>query len=215
MATIQEIINYAERYYPRTTLISTANKVLDLNDIHNTAYLRLKRLKNDFEIYEIYTIANEPFYSLPGNCRIDDILKIEVSDDVSDLTSSQYFYSGLNDDIGIGNYFGRVTEGLFYLFSNGYPINITGLVARLYYYPRPALLLPSVLTAVPDLDLDYHDLLKFGLIQAMASQGHDPDYDIADHWQAEYDTKMALIEENLKARNDNAPLRRAEMKERM
>ena len=215
MPTVQQIIDFAERFYPKGELISDANKVSDLNAIQSDVFITLKKLKNDYTIHEFFTVADDPFYDLPSDARIEDIFKVEVSDDVLDLTTSEYNYAGIGDEVSIGNFYGRGTAGLMFLFNNGYPINITGLAVRLYYYARPTLLSSSILSAVPDLDVDYHDLLKFKLIQMMASQGHDPDFEVADHWQQEYDFKLGKIMQNLSERNNNAPLKRAEARERM
>jgi hypothetical protein len=63
----------------------------------------------------------------------------------------------------------------------------------MYYYPRPATLLVSTLTQVPDLDPDYHSILCYLLIVELANQGHNPDTEIADYWQRKADENMNQI----------------------
>lgn len=156
-----------------------------------------------------------PIYPLPDRCRINDIVKLTVSTDTSYTKFEEYKYAGLSDDISKGKYYGRAAEGTFFLFSDGLPLKIAGLKIFIYCYPRPTELTADNLSAIPDLDEDYHDLLKFGLIQMLASQGHDPDTQIADHWQDEYDFKMNKVLASIEERYNNAPTRRAEAMERM
>jgi hypothetical protein len=213
MATVQEIINFADRKFPNSE--TTANKIIDLNDIYLDLYIMINKLKNELEPYPFITLSNQSKYPMPSNCRIENIEKIVVSTDVYGTTFNSFDYAGLEDNISSGRYYGRATEGTFFLFEDGLPLQTTGLIGQIYYYKRPTLLSSLSLSTIPELDVDYHDLLKFGLIQSLAAQGHNPDTEIADYWQKKYDEKLKKVMDDLSERYNVAPTRKTQAKERM
>jgi hypothetical protein len=204
MSTVQQIIDYADRKFPNAE--TDANKIIDLDDLHKKAYVQIARLKNDYEIYETETIADQLTYSLPSNCTIDNIIAVKVSQSATITTSSEwdtYEYAGLNDKIDNGYYYARATSSTIALTKDGIPINTSGLSIRIFYYKTPAAL--SAVGDTPELDSDYHDLLKCGLIQTLASQGHNPDTEIADYWQKKYDEFIEEVKESLSDRYNSSP----------
>ena len=210
MPSVNQIIAYADRKFPNSE--SDANKIIDLGDLHKEIYVKIARLKNDYEIYETDTIADQLTYSLPSNCSIDNIIAIKVSQTAtidSDTGWDTFEYAALNDDVSSGNYYGRATNSTFALVKNGAPINTAGLSIRIFYYKTPASL--SAVTDTPELDSYYHDLLKYGLIQSLAIQGHSPDTEIADYWQKKYDELLRDIEKNLAYRYSGAVNRTIEL----
>lgn len=214
MSSVSEIINFADRKFQNSE--TTANKVSDLNDIYLDLYIKINRLKNETEIYELTTIADQPTYSLPSNCRMENIERVVISTDTTGTEFEVVDYIGIKDELlSVGRYYGRATEGTFFLFEDGLPVQTTGLIVQIYYYKRPTLLSESSLSTIPELDTDYHDLLKFGLIQSLASQGLDPKTDIADYWQAKYDEKLKEVMDDLSERYNTAPTQRSQVRERM
>ena len=204
MATIQEIITYADRKYPNQE--TDANKILDLNDMHKHIFTKISRLKNEFEIYETDTIEDQLTYGLPSDCLLSNIIAIKVSPSttVTNATKwNEFDFAGLNDDIESGYFWGDGGSSLFSLVYNGLPLTQTGLSIRIFYYPEPAEL--TVVTQTPDLDAYYHSLLKYALIQDLASQGQNPDTDIADYWQIKYDEFMKETEDSLNERYNATP----------
>jgi hypothetical protein len=204
MPSVQQIIDYTDRKYPNQE--SDANKIIDIDGIHKTVYVKIARLKNDYEMYETTTIAGQLTYALPSNCTIDNIIAVKVSQSTT-ITSSTgwdtYEYVGLKDNIDTGYYYGRATSSTIALTKDGLPINTAGLSVRIFYYKTPNAL--SKTTDIPELDSDYHDLLKYGLIQSLASQGHSPDTEIADYWQKKYDEFMQDVVDSLSDRENSAP----------
>jgi len=204
MSAVQQIIDYADRKFPNSE--TDANKIIDLDDLHKKAYVQIARLKNDYEIYETETIADQLTYSLPSNCTIDNIISIRVSQSTTITASTiwdTYEYAGLNDKIDNGYFYGRATSSVVALTKLGLPIGTDGLSIRIFYYRTPVSL--SAVTDTPELDSDYHDLLKYGLIQTIAAQGHNPDTEIADYWQKKYDEFMEDVKESLGDRYNSAP----------
>lgn len=205
MATVQQIITYADRKFPNQD--SSANKILDLDDIHKAIYVELARLKNDIEIVDGgTTVAGQLTYPLPANCTIDNIVSIKVSQSATITASTEWYtheYAGLNDDISSGTFYIRANSTEIGLIKDGEYIATSGLQIMFYYYKTPAAI--TLVTDTPELDSDYHDLLKFGLIQTLASQGHNPDTEIADYYQKKYDEFMQNVVDSLSDRYNKAP----------
>lgn len=215
MATIQEIITYADRKYPNQE--TDANKVLDLNDIHKNIFTKISRLKNAYEIYDTDTIADQLTYTLPSDCLINNVITILVSSTTEAISNSTVWnkcdFAGLNDSNEGGYFWGDGGGSVFSLAYNGLPLTLTGLSIRIFYYPEPAELLSSALSATPDLDEYYHSLLKYALIQDLASQGQNPDTSVADYWQYKYDEFMKEIEEDLNNKYNQNPTSNNQIKE--
>jgi hypothetical protein len=214
MPTVQEICDYADRKYPNSE--TAANKVSDLNDIHSEVFVKIARLKNEYEIYETSTVADQLTYSLPSNCTIDNIIAVKVSKTTTISSSTEwndYEYAGLNLETTIGRYYGYSPDQKIALLNDDLPISTTGLSIRIFYYKKPSALSSSNMSAVPELHEDYHNLLKYGLIQALASQGHNPDTEIADYWQKKYDEFMDAVVKNLSDRGSKMSTNSAQAQE--
>jgi len=213
MSTVQEIIDFADRMFLNSE--TTANKIKDLNDIYVDLYVSLNRLKNDIEITNLSSVADLAIYTLPSNCRIENIEDVLISTSTSGTEFESVSYAGIKDDITSGKYYGRASESTFFLFEDGLPVQTTGLIIYIYYYKRPTLLDSNNLSAIPELDVDYHDLLKSGLIQSLASQGPNPETGTADYWQAKYDEKLKKVTNALSERYNTASTQRSQVRERM
>lgn len=214
MSTVQEIINYADRKYPNQETV--ANKIEDLNDIHNELFIKIAKLKHAYEQHEFYTVSNQMTYILPSNCHIDNIIKdgVKVATDLTvtaNTTFDTYEYAGLNDDIDSGNYYGDGGNGTIDLVKDGKPISTTGYSVRLFFYARPTPL--TAATDTPDLDSDYHALLKYGLIQSLASSGNNPDTEIADYYQRKHDDFFKEVEDSLNDKFNKTPTQSNQAKE--
>lgn len=206
MSTVQQICDFADRKYPNSE--TDANKVSDLNDIHKRVYVKIAKLKNELEPYEITTIANQLTYNLPSDCSIDNIVSVKVPQSTTITASTEwdeYNFAGVNDDTTSGYWYGDGGNGLIALLKDDLPISTAGLSIRLFYYKRPNALSSADMTATPELDEDYHDVLKFQLVSELASQGQSPDTEIADFWQRKTDEFLAEVEKNLLKRYKKAP----------
>jgi hypothetical protein len=216
MPTVQEIINYVDRKYPNT--VTTANKVIDLDSIHKKIFMELNKLSNNYTSANVLTVADQKVYALPNLCRHPNIVRIDTSntDTVSDSTIwAVHNYKGLNDEKTGGYTYGYISPTEFSIEYNGYPLKEDDLVIRVFFYPYPVALTSDVtgLAATPQLDSDYHDLLKFALISEIASEGQYPDADIADYWQARYDEFMKNVKESLYSDSTMFPVSNLQIKE--
>jgi hypothetical protein len=213
MATLQQIIDFLNRKYPSHGE-SNANIVLDLDRIHKDVYMRLRRLSNDYKTHDIDTIADQRDYALPTTFKIEDVNKVEVSLDEDGTQWESYEYRGVADIDINGRYYGRAKDGKIFIIKDTRAITADNLIIRLYYFPRPVDLTTVSLAQVPELDVDYHDLLNFGIVQEMASQGHNPDIEIANYYQQKFDEKLQTIKSDISGKLSKAPLRIPQVKER-
>jgi len=208
MPTAQQIINWVDRFFPN--IETSANKLSDLNDIHKALYIKLQRLGNTITLDATQTTTSGTLsYTKPTNCTFDNIVSIKVSQTTgtpdANTVWDTFKYAGENDDVSIGSYYSKdVTDDTkIALTMDGSPISTTGLVIRNRYYARPADI--SSFSDTPDLDEDYHDLLKFKLAQRLAISGSNPDIDVANGWQAEYDEYLRDVMISIGDRDMKAP----------
>jgi hypothetical protein len=66
---------------------------------------------------------------------------------------------------------------------------------------------------VPNLNPDYHVLLKYALINSAASQGNNPDTEIADFYQRKFDERLKKIKDDISERYSQTPNQTAQAKE--
>ena len=81
------------------------------------------------------------------------------------------------------------------MLKDGDPIDTAGYEIRIYYFRTPNTL--TATTDTPQLEDQYHNLLKYGLISMIASQGHNPDTQIADYYQRKFDEQFMIVEQNI------------------
>jgi hypothetical protein len=200
MSTVQEIIDFANRKYPNSGE-STANMILDLNDIQKEVFVKILKLRNEQQIWSFTTADSLPVYDLPADCSIDLIISVQVSKSANPSEASEYDtyeYAGLQDDVSNGNYFYDGGKNLdtgyakIGLVSNGENLQTDDLEVRVFYYKRANVL--TLVTDTPNLNPDYHSLLKYALITSLASGGQNPDTQIADYYQAKFDEFFKTIQ---------------------
>lgn len=218
MSTVSQIISYAELIYPRVNDISTANQIKILNRIMDEINNKLLRVRWENDPYEMYSVADQPSYTLPTDCTPDNVIKVIVSQEVSTSLSTstewdEYSYVGMLDksDVSFGDYY-ILQDNLIFLFKDGEPLDTTDYVIRLYYYRKPTNL--SAVTDTPEIEEAYHNLFEYGLIQSVASIGDNPEGSIADYWQKRFDEELMVNKRNLEDKFDNAPLKTRQIDER-
>lgn len=216
MPTLQQIRDYLVRKFPPADNETDANIVSDLNDIHKRVFVKIKRLKNEFEMYEDTTIADQLTYSLPSDGSVDNIIAVKVAQSAPVTASTQwdtFDFAGVNDDTTHGNWYSDSGNNIISLLQDDLPITTAGLSIRIFYYKRPNALSSSDMTTVPELDEDYHDVLKFQLISELASQGDNPDTEIADFWQRKADEFLKDIMDNLSDKYNKTPTQSSQVAE--
>lgn len=207
MPTVAQIIAFADRYYPND--VSDANCIIDLETIHKAVYNKIIRLKNIYETSTSYTVADQLTYTLPTDCLPENIIKIEVSEDATgsiddDTIWNEHERSILSQDIDEGYFWHNMSDTTIILSNDGAAYDTANYEIKYCYYPSPTAI--SLTTQTPDLDAEYHDLLYYGLIQALASQGSNPDSYVANYYQQKFDERMKEIISLLEERYTEAPI---------
>ena len=203
MSTSAQIISWATLFFPNS--VSDANQIIMLDHAHKELYNKIKRLKYEFSMNgDHVTIADQFSYTKPTDCDFDQIFMIQVSQDTQaniddDTVWDTYEYASLEQDISSGHYWGRASDTAFCLLEDGDPIDTAGYEIRIYYYRTPNSL--TATTDTPQLETQYHNLLKYKLIAMLASQGHNPDTQIADFYQRQFDEEFEAIKKNIEKKD--------------
>jgi hypothetical protein len=204
--------------YPRTADVSSANKIIILNQILDEIDNKLLRVRWEHDYYTSYSIDDQLTYSLPSDCKPEQIIKIMVSQEATgsiddDTVWDTFEYVGVNDsrEIDDGCYYTFIGNNTVMLVKDGAALQTTNLEIRWYYYREITAI--SATTDIPEVDAKYHNLLKYGLIQNCASIGDNPDATIADYWQRKYDGEMTTALKDLQDKFDTAPLKARQVEE--
>ena len=196
-------MDFAAIFYPNS--VSDANQITILDHIHKEIYNKIKRLKYDFDMNgDQSTIADQLTYTKPTDADFDQIFMIQVSQDLAASIDSEtiwdtYEYTDLKSDISTGYYWGRASDTAFALVKDGEAIDTTGYEIRVFYFRTPNAL--TAVTDTPELETQYHNLLKYKLISMLASQGANPDTQIADYWQRYYDEEFIAVQKNIEKKD--------------
>jgi hypothetical protein len=165
MPTVQEIVDKIDRKYPNGA--TDAQKV-DLIDTWQKRIFRKYRIPTSAE-YEI--LADTYAYNLGIKPRlIFDVLVDGVSIPRKSLigssTDSSTFYTFIDNFIRI------------------YPTPTEDGTLAIYYYGTPATVTSANMSAIPELDEDFHDLLVYGPCKELAED--DQRYDVSTGFAIQY-----------------------------
>lgn len=207
MPTAGQIIDWVNRYYPN--IESTANKLIDLDQIHKSVYEKIIRQKNITSMFTDYTIADQYTYTFISDCKPDNIFKILVSDTVTSSIDEntkwqEYQFADLGKDVESGYYWTPLTRTTYILIKDGLPLPTSDWEIRIYYYNSPVSI--TLTTQTPTLDEEYHDLLKYALVQMLASEGDNPDTEVANYYQLKYQERFNEITDSMAERRDATPV---------
>lgn len=213
--TVEDILNYVDRKFPNQE--NTANKIIDLNKNYSELFVVLKRLTNTYGLDETdVTVANQEEYDLPTGVRIEDILKLEVETYNGSGEFEEFVYAGLKDDISYEKVFMRgSTVSKYYLYDDEEALTTADRIIKVYYNVRPITFSADNLSAIPNIDEEYHSLLCYALIVELSSQGNNPYRDVANYYQQKYDEFMREVMRDIEDRaTANGRLYIKEQKER-
>ena len=199
---VSELITFIDRKYSNSE--SSANKILDIDAIHKRIFMKLSRLSNNYTKHTDVTIADQLVCNFPADCSPENVISIQVSD-LAGEEWTEYKYAGLKDYISSGYYWTTDTAGTYALLDYGEVIATNDLGIIIYYYKTPATI--SLVTNTPELDSLYHLILAYQEISDLASQGHNPDAEIADFWQRKADELFAEAKDDLYEKNNSKPKR--------
>lgn len=205
MPTVQQLLtDVATRLQYSTNSFPDATVIGWMNDTQNEIW----KWMSSTDQYQFSTIAGQALYTIPDDMRLDRIQSVQVSDStVIDGTEGYltYVFAGQDDELVGNQYFDALGEiGLYPVPSTAAG---TGHSVKITYEPRPVQLSTSTLATVPSLDADYQDILKWRVLRDIARSGRDPDTDLANNYQADYDALFARIKLDYYKRKQAEPKR--------
>lgn len=200
MPTVQQLINDIDNRLPNS--FDNDFKVNAMNEVMRKIFKYL----NAKDIYQFATIKNQSTYSLASNIVFDEILTVEMADDLtvtSSTTFTSYGYKGLDEEMTDNSYYDAL-NGLIGL----YPVpTTTGYTVNIIFEKRPTLLSASDLTATPEINEDYHDLLKFYTLSVIAKSGHNPDVQLANNYMTDYNNIWFLMRKDSDEKKMKNPIK--------
>lgn len=200
MPTVQQIIDDIDERLPNS--FSNSFKVNAMNEVMRKIF----KYMNEKDIYPFTTIANQATYSLASNIVFDEILTVEMADDLTvttNTTFTSYAYKGLDEEMTSNSYYDAL-NGLVGL----YPVpKTTGYTVNIVFEKRPALLSASDLSVTPEINEDYHDLLKFYTLSVIAKSGHNPDTQLANNYLADFNDVWLLMRKDADEKKLKNPIK--------
>ncbi|MCL6479073.1 MAG: hypothetical protein K6T65_11775 [Peptococcaceae bacterium] len=187
MPTIQQLLDDIDLRYPNSLTI--AQKLYWMNRIQKEIF---QEAKHEAPPYYFTTVSGQSFYPLPSDCDPDDIIKFTIetksgSNDYNPLTFREF---DSDEYVASTDEFCTVFNGNIYL--NPQPtVSTAGRKVYVYYNKHPAELSESNLSASPDLQEAYRDLLVFGVVRNIAQAMKN--VEIANNYASEYNVLMRKL----------------------
>lgn len=193
MPTVQELITLTDAMYPNAA--STATKVSYMNMAQDDLSPYFGKILTSTSLK---TVAAQDEYALPTG--INDVSEIETLEISNQATpSDRYDYTkyqvGFKDcDPVTGNSFFQVYGSTGAKSIVIYPIpSISGLTVKIRYHSKLTALSASSLSASPDFDSAYHDMLALYACYMICSTGASPDTIQADRFIQAYDEALTAL----------------------
>ena len=182
MPTVVQILADIDVRLPNS--FTEAQKLAFCNDIQRKLYPYI-----DYEQTYDFVASSSMEYSLSTNIRIDKIKAVYIAD--STLATSTTVWQE-HEYVGAGN----TLEGYQYYVPNIEHYNTTAVntiglypnsteerYGRIYYNS----LLPALTTTTtPSFNEEWHDIIKFGVMEIIAKSGNNPDIELANNYHREY-----------------------------
>jgi len=202
MPTVQQLLTDIRTRLPASTATFTDGVVIGwMNDTQQEIY----RYMASTELYEFDTIASQAIYTLPSNCAFDMIKSVQVSDSTvidGTETYTTYEYAGPDDELTGNQYYDALGQiGLYPApTSDGAGYNV-----KLTYEASPTQLSTNTLSTVPDINVEYQDILKWRALRDMAGSGNNPDMALAAYYQGLYNDIYRRIKTDYFKRKHRKP----------
>ncbi len=191
MPTVQEIIDDIDVRTPNG--FTHAEKVNWINDVIKKVY-RHAGIKGIYDFtLETTTVLN----SVSTNIKMQKIERVLVSDSTAiadidaDTVWQTYKFSAPENELTGYKYYKPNREECpsTDLDKIGfYPASTEGYVARIYYDKVPDKIGTDTTdsTTIPELKEDYHDIIKYGTMEIIATAGINPDVSLRNNYHMEY-----------------------------
>lgn len=187
--TLGNVMTYINTLLPNT--MGSTMMISVINDEQRKIY----KYMSESAMASFTTLEDQYSYSLPANCKLEQIKQVLVTNTTGAVSSTadfeNYELAGLDDEMSGGNYyfdaFGKI--GL-------YPVpDKTGYSGRVIYEKRPLFFASTNDVALEfDIDEDWIDVIKFKTMARVAKSGNYPDVELGNN----YDREANEIESKLK-----------------
>jgi hypothetical protein len=175
--TLGQVLNYINTFLPHS--IASSDVVALINAEQRKVWEDL----TSTNLYEFYTVANQPTYSLPTNCRIENIVEngVMIATSTGAVTTTTIFetysYCGPDDELEGNRYYEALDEiGISPVPDNIYP-------ARIKYQEYFTAFASSDTNMQFNLDQDYIDIIKFKVMSRIAKSGRFPNVELANNYE--------------------------------
>jgi len=193
MANVQELINAIDDIYPNA--MSNATKVRYMN-------MAMRGLSPYFGLVaeddSLLTVADQDYYTFPtGITDVSQIIDFAVGTSTSPSTRydyTKYYLSKRDDDPMIENSYFQIIDSTGAKKLCIYPIpTMDDLPIVIRYHKALTELSATSLTAEPEFDSRFHDLLVFYGVHQICATGPSPDTLQADIYMQKYDEMLAAL----------------------
>lgn len=165
MPTVQQLLDTINTTYRNS--YSTSQKIEWMDTVQRQIF---QLVRHEAIPYNFVTVSDFAYYSLPGDCDPMGIKQITIETGVGTGSYRDLRFVSVesNEHVDSSTEFYSV-EANQNLFINPLPnADTAGRNVYMYYNKRPAALSSANLSATPDLEADFHELLIIGTIERIA-----------------------------------------------
>lgn len=169
MPTVQQLLDDINLRYKNS--LTTAQKIYWMNRVQKEIF---QEAPHEAPPYYFTTVDRQSFYPLPSDCDPDDIIKVTIETKPGSNEYDPLTYKEFSSDEIVS------AQDKFYttydrnIYINPQPTTETaGRKVYIYYNKKPAELSETNLSASPDLQEAYQDLLVYGTIISIAEANED------------------------------------------
>lgn len=212
MPTVQQLIDTINAEYRNT--FTTVQKVSWMNTVQDQIF---QKVRHEAIPYSFTTVADNAFYPLPADCDFKGIKQVVIETKAGSERYDDLPFISIESNVRLSDMvpFYSIQDGSN-LFINPIPTDETeGKTVYLYYNKMPNELLSTAtgLTATPDLEEQFHELLVLGVMERIArARGEIEDKNnFAADFNAllrEYVIQYKLMQPDNYKMQDNLPRRR-------
>jgi hypothetical protein len=199
MPTTVQILADIDARLPNS--FTEAQKLAWLNDIQ-------RKIAKYLEVEQTYDFvaSSSMEYSMSTNIRVENIKHVYTGDStkIADICSTtvwtEHDFAGSEDEMSGYKYY---VPDIPHYNSTGtstslclYPESTEVRVARMYYNTLLTDLTRASAGYTPLWNSEWHDILKYGVMEIIAKAGNNPDIDLANNYRYEYNEIMRDIKKD-------------------
>lgn len=165
--TVQQLLDDINDRY-RNTFTDT-QKVRWMNRVQEQIF---QYVPHESPPFTFTTVAETSYYALPSDCEPQLIKYLTIERKATTDDFKQLTYKQPEETVGENEEFYTIVNDLIYI--NPKPTSTTeGKDVYLYYNKKPAEISTSGLSATPDLEENFHELLVYGVLERVCAARKD------------------------------------------